>query len=307
MHERLPSAVALPLMLVACVALAQERDRVSVRTILLSEHPDDSTYRIYVRGQVVTVLRFEQPCDPGKTRLMGWEGRFEPLVCAGRHVLLAPLRDLDVDEGIPLLVTLKDGTETPFLLRPPPLETWTRADQQVNVFKDRESYAAMVSALNDARKENTALRQEVERFRKEETSEDHALAALLVSGADRQTPFKLMDRFSGKDPDSDVDVRVFQGKGKAAVVIKLTNLGSKKSWSMSSARLVTLKSGRDREVAVRASTPAISPGTTGTVAFVADGAAFVEEGQLTSLVLEIYRQDGLRQAIVQLDPYLVGK
>jgi hypothetical protein len=33
----------------------------------------------------------------------------------------------------------------------------------------------------------------------------------------------------------------------------------------------------------------------------------MEDGKLTSVFLEIYRQDGLRQAFVQLDPDLVAK
>ena len=171
----------------------------NVRTLLLSEHPDDATHRVYVKGQVVTVLQFEQPCDPARTRLLGWEGRFEPVGVVGRRVVLNPLRDLAEDEAIPLLVTLADGGEVPFLLRPVNPEERRRPDQQVNVFKDRESYSAMASALNDALKEKQALKQQVERYRQEETSEDHALAALLASGAVKQTPFKVAYRLSGKD------------------------------------------------------------------------------------------------------------
>lgn len=139
----------------------------NVRTLLLSEHPDDATHRVYVKGQVVTVLQFEQPCDPARTRLLGWEGRFEPVGVVGRMVVLNPLRDLAEDEAIPLLVTLADGGEVPFLLRPVNPEERRRPDQQVNVFKDRESYSAMASALNDALKEKQALKQQVERYRQE--------------------------------------------------------------------------------------------------------------------------------------------
>jgi uncharacterized protein (TIGR02268 family) len=297
----------LLLTLVATATLAQDRDRLAVRTLLLSEHPDDAAQRIYVKGRVVTVLRFEQPCDPGKTKLLGWEGRFEPLSCAGRYVVLEPVRDLDSDEGVPLLVTLKDGAEIPFLLRPPQREEWAWADQQINVFKDRESYESMVSALNDALKENAALREKVDRFRKEETSEDHALAALLASGAVKQTPFKLADHFSGEDVDAEIDGTIFKGKGKVAVVFKLRNRSAKESWSMKSARLVTLSSGRQRALAMRSTVPSISPGASGVLAFVVDASAFVDDGMSTSLFLEVYRHDGFRQVMVQLDPHLVGE
>lgn len=52
-----------------------ERDRPAVRLIMRSEHPTDGTHSVYVKGQVVTTLRFEQTVDPGKTKMMGWEGR----------------------------------------------------------------------------------------------------------------------------------------------------------------------------------------------------------------------------------------
>jgi uncharacterized protein (TIGR02268 family) len=260
-----------------------------------------------VKGQVVTALRFEQAVDPTRTKLLGWEGRFEPLGVVGRKVILEPLRDLDADEGIPLLVTLADGTEVPFLLRPPQPEATRRADQQVNVFKDRESHAAMSSALNDALKENRVLKEQNQRFREEETSEDHALAALLAAGALEQTPFEIASYFSGKDEELVGTGTVYKGKGKVGVVLKLKNLHAKQPWSMKSARLTTLKSGSERPFAIRATTPSIAPGASGVLAFVADKSAFMDGGALTTLFLEVYRHDGVRQAFVQLEPQLGAK
>nr|WP_244237097.1 DUF2381 family protein [Corallococcus llansteffanensis] len=49
---------------------------------------------------------------------MGGEGRFEPLGIVGRKVILEPRQELDSDEGFSLMVTLADGREVPFLLRP---------------------------------------------------------------------------------------------------------------------------------------------------------------------------------------------
>lgn len=291
----------------ASAALAREPDEVAVRTLLLSEHPSDSTHRVYVKGQVVTVLRFEQPCDPANTKLLGWEGRFEPLGVVGNKVILEPLRDLDQDESAVLLVTLADKTAVPFLLRPPKREGRGWTDQQVNVFKDRESYGSMRWALNDALKENAALREEVEHFQKEETTEDHALAALLAKGAVDQTPFTLKEAFSGGDADAKLVGKVFRGKGKAALVFEVKNLNAKQFWSMKAVRLVVLPSGHDRAVAVRSTSTSIAPGASGVLAFVVDKSAFVEEGKLTNLFLEIYRHDGLRQAWVELDHRLAGK
>lgn len=101
MRRQLPSRSVLLLVLIASVALAQERENVNVRTLLLSDRPDDSTHRVYVKGQVATVLRFEQPCDPARTKILGWEGRFEPLLIGGKKVVVEPLRDLDSDEYVP--------------------------------------------------------------------------------------------------------------------------------------------------------------------------------------------------------------
>ncbi len=122
--------------------------------------------------------------------MSGWEGRFEPLLVGGNKVVLEPLHDLDLDERIPLLVTLADGTEVTFLLAPPSLEEKI-TDQQVNVFKDRESYDAVLSSLYDALGRERVLEEENERLRKEETSEDHALAALLATGANKSRPRSL--------------------------------------------------------------------------------------------------------------------
>ncbi|QSQ28429.1 DUF2381 family protein [Pyxidicoccus parkwayensis] len=93
----LPVRFALLVVLAASASLASERGRSGVRTLLLSEHPDDATHRVYVAGQVITHLRFEQPVDAAKTRLLGWEGRFEPLGVVGRKVILEPLRDLALE------------------------------------------------------------------------------------------------------------------------------------------------------------------------------------------------------------------
>ncbi|MBZ4415251.1 DUF2381 family protein [Myxococcus sp. RHSTA-1-4] len=288
-----------------------ERDKLSVRRIMLSEHPADDTRPIYVKGQVVTTLRFEQLVDPSKTKMIGWEGRLEPLAVVRNKVLLEPIHDLNKDEGIPLVVTLADGTEIPFLVRPP----WSKSDggwmpitdQQVDVFKDRESYAAMHAALMDALKKNDTLTEENQRYRKEETSEDHALAALLASGAVAQTPFMIASHITGKDDDTEIKATLFRGKGKAAVVFNVKNLAPEQPWSVKSARLLTVSSGRESAVAVRSTSSSIAPGESGVVAVVADRSAFIEDGKLASVFLEIYRHDGMRQALVQLDPALVAR
>nr|WP_323378834.1 DUF2381 family protein [Pyxidicoccus xibeiensis] len=67
------------------------------------------------------------------------------------------------------------------------------------------------------------------------------------------------------------------------------------------ARLSTLSSRSLRSGAVRSEKPVILPGATGSVAIVADRSAFMEEGRLENLALEIFNDEGYRQAVVLLD------
>ncbi|MCP3105558.1 DUF2381 family protein [Myxococcus sp. K15C18031901] len=212
------------------------------RTVLLSEHPSDSTHRVYVNGQAITTLRFERPVEPSKTKIIGWEGRLEPLTVVGNKVILEPIRDLAQGEGLPLIVTLKDGTEIPFIVRAPWVEEegggWPPIrDQQIDVFSDPESYAAMHSALMDALKKNDDLTEENERHRKEENSIDHAYATLLANGQAKKTPFRFVASSRPKDPGMDMVVEVYSGQGKAAAVIYLTNATSSDSWEFDAAYL----------------------------------------------------------------------
>lgn len=307
MFASLLSRSTLLVAFVATVSPSSAGTQPNVRVLMLSEHPNEATHRIYVKGSIVTTLRFEKPVDAERTKVLGWEGRLEPLAVVRDKVLLDPLHDLNADEAIPLLVTLMDGTEVSFLLRPPGIKEWAWTDQQVQVFKARDSYAAIHAELTRARQENSTLTEENERYRSEEISEDHALAALLASGALAQTPFKVADRFSGRDEGATIGVRLFQGKGKAAVVLTIKNLDSEHSWRMTSAQLKTKEGGHERRVAARTTFREIVPGASGVVALVVDESAFLENGKWTSLFLEIYRQDGLRQALVQLDPALVAR
>ncbi|WP_338262588.1 DUF2381 family protein [Corallococcus caeni] len=305
MRHALPGWFVALFILVAAPAMAGPRERAQVRTLVLSEHPDDAAHRLYVAGQIVTVLRFEQPCDPLKTKLLGWEGRFEPLLVAGKRVVIEPLRALAPDESVPLLVTLADGTALSFLLRPP-VEESGRADQQVDVYKDRESYQALVSVLTRTLRAKNALEEENARLREEETSADHALAALLVAGAGAQTPFKRQHTWRGYDVDAQLSMTVYSGKGKAAVMLSVTNQSESRTWRLSQTKLFASSNRAPRTVAIRAERESIAMGQTGAIAFVVDRSAFLNpEGRFEELALEIYQHDGRLMAAVLLDPQLV--
>lgn len=304
MRDFLPSRFVLPLVLVAFVALAKEPDVVE-RIINLSEHPAATANKIYVAGRVATVLRFEKEVDPEQTRMLGWEGWFEPLMVGGKKVVLEPLRDIEPGDRFMLLVTLREGMEIPFVVtsEQQPLDGRRVADQQVTVIRNLESASAAQASLYESLKRERDLRERVERYEQEDSA-DHALAALLAKDAPQQTPFREWRKWRLQEGDVEFVVRLFKGKGKAAVVFKITNREDQ-PWKMKMARLYTVSGWKDKPFAVRTDREAITSGTTGYVAVVADKSAFQEGAEMKNLLLEIYRDDGYRQLFVVLDPVLV--
>lgn len=304
-----PRRSSLLLLLVASVALAREPDEKRVvRTLLVSEQPADTTHNVYVASQVATVLRFEQDVDLTRTKLLGWEGRFAPLLVGSQKVVLEPRRELGDDERVPLLVTLADGTELAFLVRPPSRERWGWTDYQVNVFKNRESYSAVLSSLGDALRRESELREENERLRREETSVDHALATLLVAGQVKKTPFRKEQTAILKTGDMDIIVKVFSGPGKAAVVVQLTNTDPTQLWRFRDARLTADQTpSTARPFALRMDRAELVPGQSGSIAVVADRSAFESEEGLVDLAFEIFREDGFQQVVVRVEHTLLRK
>jgi hypothetical protein len=298
---------ALLLVLAGPVARAGGREPME-RTLILSEHPRREAATLYVRGRLATVLRLEQPCDPEQTRMVGWEGHFEPVVCSGRTVLLYPLRDITPQDRFLLRVTLTDGTEIPFIVTSHQQTYFDReADQQVNVFANREGYDAVLASLYRALRSERRLREENERYRQEETSVDHAFATLLVNGKVKQTPFRLANTIVLKSEEVDMKFEFFSGREKAAVVVHLTNTHLGKPWSLDHARLTDGSSSKARPFALRTKQEEIIPGGTGQLAFVVDKSAFISEQGLVHLTLELTRMDGNAQAMVVLDHRLIRK
>ncbi|KFE64450.1 hypothetical protein DB31_2244 [Hyalangium minutum] len=299
------------MMLVPCVAMARDPyDKGVIRTEKISEHPENSTSTVYVSGQVATVLRFEQDVDPLKTKLLAWEGRFEPLLVGSKKVVIEPLRELYRDEMVPLLVTLVDGTEIPFIVKPRSFEKWGWTDHQVNVFKDPDSYNAVVSALYDSLKKERKLREENQRLREEESSIDHAYATLLANGQQKKTPFRREKFWRSKNEDMDIAVELFSGPGKAAVLVHLSNTyygDSGEPWSFDGAFVTRdYTSFTARPFALRLDRSTIAPGQTGKIAVVVDKSAFeTKDGGMTDLALQIFRGDGLLQVAAVLEASLI--
>jgi hypothetical protein len=260
-----------------------------------------------VSGQVATVLRFEKDVDPTKTNLLGWEGRFEPLLVGSKKVVIEPIRDLNPDEVVPLLVTLVDGTEIPFALKPASHEEWGWTDQQINVFQDHDSLNAVLSSLYDSLKKERELSEEVQRLKKEENSVDHAFATLLANGEAKKTPFKSVKVYRPKNEDMKMVVELFSGPGKAAAVITLTNTHYGDNWRFEGAYLTRdFTNFTARPFALRMDRSTIGPGQTGIITVVVDQSAFeIKDGKLTDLALQIFRGDGLLQVAVALEHTLI--
>jgi uncharacterized protein (TIGR02268 family) len=291
--------------------MARGRD-VNVRSAYMSGRPTEGVDRLYVAPDVATLLRFQQPCDAAGTKMLGWEGRFEPVGCTGKSVVIVPLVRLEHEDRFLLVVRLADGTEVPFTLSGANSEEAKSPDQQVNVFLEPDTREELQDQLKNARAREEGLLDDVRRFHREDTP-DHALAKLVASGAIQQTPFRLLKKRVIQSEGEETTVRIYKGKTKAAVLFTVKNQDPSKPWNLLEARLVTIRPGQDPEpyvfgdkkpFALRADQDEIAPGESGNVAVVVDRSAFTTANGSADLLLEIYSKDGWRQAYVVLDERL---
>jgi uncharacterized protein (TIGR02268 family) len=303
--RNLSSRSVLFLVLLASAAIAKEREP-QIRNVTLPDGPDEIARPIFVAATIATVLRFEKEVDTARTEMVGWKGRFEPLLVGGKKVVIEPLYDLTSEDRFPLVVTLVDGTQVPFSVQPAEAE-WV--DHQVNLYWDRESDQYLRAKLENALWRERLYREENERYAQEENSPDHALAALLANGAEEQTPFRAKRAYTYKEGDAEITIIVYTGKSKAAVLVRIKN-HLDRFWTLREARLTSgsefyKPSAAVRKCAMRMAPRSIAPGASGAVAIVADKKAFLsEKGLLEELALQIIRDDGLVQAFVKLDPSL---
>ena len=276
------------------------------RVLFLSNDPASKVPELYVAGRVVTILRFEQPCDRERTKLMGWEGRFEPVECVGKKVLIEPLKDLKPEDRLLLLVTLADGTELPFTVT----ASETRRDMQVDVYPDPESPEAVRLTLEEQRKENKRLRaqarihkDELERIAGVAGSEDHALALLLIRDKASLTGFKELDKTLLRDEGAEILVSTLVATEKStnrkvAMVFQVTNKDPDRPWVTDSGLVSALKTGEPLPFVIRGWPASIEPGQTGHVALVADLSSFdpVKDGD--KIAFELFRDGGRQQGFI---------
>jgi hypothetical protein len=242
-------------------------------------------------------------CDPARTKLAsGWEGLFEPLMVLGGTVVLIPLRDIPPQDRVPLMVTFLDGTVAPFIVR----TRHDQADHQVTIIQDVETPQALHWALADALRQKSAMGVEIERHRREALSADHALAGLLASGAEDQTPFFEVKSGWLNDRWTKTHFRLFRGKGKAAVVFKITNKGQT-DWKLLKASLSPdSPDSESRPFALRMNGGAITPGTTGTIAVVVDRNSFLVSNRPVSLNLTLICHGNATEISIKMEHQLAS-
>jgi len=298
-RKGLLSVALLMLLLVASLAGSQEQFSLVrqpvPRTLYLSDDPRSSVPELFVAAGKVTTLRFEVPCDPARTKLLSGDGLFEPLLVGGKSVVIVPVRELEPEDRFLLQVTLVDGASLPFVVT----AARHRVDGQVDVFPDPESPEALRTRLEEKQEENELLRAANQRYLQEETSVDHALAALLASGKASLTPFKEHEKWRVRAQGLLVDVSLFNGPGRAALVFHVNNLDPQKAWKLEEARLASASTWQEKPFALRSSASSIVSGETGRIAVVIDMASFSSKND--QLVLELFRDGGLRQVCVLLE------
>jgi uncharacterized protein (TIGR02268 family) len=271
-----------------------------LRSLYLSKSPNAVVSEVYVAGRVVTTLRFEVPCDSSRTKLMDWEGRFEPLLVGGKSVVIVPLQDLAPEDRFHLLVTFVDGTSLPFTLTAHKYMT----DGQVNVFPDRESPEAVRTAYAEVRQQNEELREKNRRYKKEETSVEHALATLLVTGATSLTPFREGFKWTFNDSVPKTDAQLFSGAGRKALLFTVTNRHPELPWKLVEVRVTSAATGSQRTYGLRMQPSSIAPGETGRIAVVMNPPTRKEKN--TVYYVELYGDYGVgfgsfRQAYLVVD------
>jgi hypothetical protein len=282
MRNFLPPWSALLLVLQASVAMARERVPL-VRDAYIRDSKFETVEQLYVTRDVTTVLRFPQPCTEAGTKMLGWEGRFEPVQCAGNRVLIEPIQKLEPTDRFLLVVRLADGTEVPFTVSGTSWKDGEWPDQQVNVIFETDDPDVLRKRLEASEEREKELREEVRVESYTGSSENHALAALLTQGAVRFTPFVTRKAWIFKNKDSNISATVLtDGKEKVAVLFRVTNRDTSNPWRLMDARLFVLPPrfesplfvGEARPFALRKDRGVIPPGQTGYIAVVTDKSAF---------------------------------
>ncbi|EPX64044.1 hypothetical protein D187_005177 [Cystobacter fuscus DSM 2262] len=281
----------------------------NVRTLLLADPSRGQVPTLYVGERLTTVLRLDQACVPARTTLLGWEGRFEPVLCHGRAVYLHPVRELAPEDRFLLRVTLADGTEWPFTVAAREQGSHRHpVDQQVDVFTQPEGVERLRAALSLALRYQAELGEQVARYQREETSVDHAWATLLADGRVKETPFERLRLETLEEGGVKMTVLYFVAmeRTKVAVVIDLENIHGTAPWRLGETRLSALKNPLvTKPFALRMNRPEIDPGASGRIVVVVDRREFTTDAGLVDLNLDMAQWEGTLRVSIMLDRRLL--
>jgi len=230
-------------------------------------------------------------------------------VATPRHnVVATPPSDPRPTERSALTVVLANKKS-----RGPPIATAPlaggRTDEAARVsVSDEDAYRDLRSALAETLKRERALREENERLKADDRSADQSLAALLMNGDMRKVGFRRVSWERLKDGGLDVKVELFSAPRKAATLITLTNGRGNPSWKFGEARVSrNLTSLTAVPFSFTTDRDEIGPGETGKIVVVVDGKAFASAQGLEDLAVQIFRDDGIEELLVNLDRALVQR
>lgn len=124
---------------------------------------------------------------------------------------------------------------------------------------------------------------------------------------------------AGRTGGAVVDIHIYSARKiqKATVLFHVTNRGLDVPWRLKEVQLSTMlsrqsqeepvRTGERKAFALRTSRDEIPPGESGYIAVVTDKSAFTSKDGPVHLVLEMFRHDGLQQAVVYLDHRIVAE
>jgi hypothetical protein len=165
----------------------------------------------------------------------------------------------------------------------------------------------VLSRLHDSQDRERKLREENEQLTEQVGSIDSALAMLLANGEEEQTGFRRAKFVRPKDEDMGIDIQLYQGVGKAAALVQLTNTHLDARWKLDRAYLFRASGTMSpQSFALRMDQSVIAPGKSGKIAVVVDKSAFeMADGQLADLALQIIGDDGVQRVKVAMKHTLI--
>jgi uncharacterized protein (TIGR02268 family) len=305
-----PALLFLPLLVPALAASAA--DAPGFRELLISGQ-EQTPPEIHVTSGEPTLLRFNAPVDPERTRLGACADGFEPLVITGGTLLLQALGAVDGCEHVPLSVVLEDGSEfsLALVLRPEEVDLHVRirraSASEGSAESPRAEHTACIEESASLREENARLRVDNRRCRRQQEARESTEAALLrvVSEAEEKgAPILKSHTLTYPLGRMQATVTIYHAAGYMALHVRVTDTAvpPKQPWKLGELRLTRTTgdagTGGDelKLLALRAES---SPSSRGNVAHIDIVVADIPKGEPVLLRLELTEKDGSRHLLIE--------